>query len=130
MCVLGGKTPQLSSCKQNMHTTWWVGPGGTMVAGTVVTIRRQGVCGSQVRACVLAGGRDDDECARGHFCSKPLHICENLSPAMHVVSSVTCVQPQLSSWKQNMHTTWWPGGTVAADTCDVRSQISVFLEPS
>ena len=26
--------PQLSSCKQNMYITWWVGPGGAMVAGT------------------------------------------------------------------------------------------------
>ena len=33
-CVLGGELPQLSSCKQNMYITWWVGPGGAMVAGT------------------------------------------------------------------------------------------------
>ena len=45
------------------------------------------------------------------FLSKPLHVCENLPPVLHVVSSVTCVlpgePPQLRSCKQNMHTTWW-----------------------
>ena len=33
-CVLGGELPQLSSCKQNVYITWWVGQGGAMVAGT------------------------------------------------------------------------------------------------
>ena len=32
--MLGGELPQLSSCIQNMYITWWVGPGGAMVAGT------------------------------------------------------------------------------------------------
>ena len=45
--------------------------------------------------------------------SKPLHICENLPPALHLVSLVMCVLggelPQLSSCKQNMYITWWVG---------------------
>ena len=55
--------------------------------------------------------------------SKPLHVCENLPPALHVESSVMCVlggeSPQLSSCQQNMHTTWWvgPGGAMVAGTC-------------
>ena len=55
--------------------------------------------------------------------SKPLHICENLPPALHFVSLVMCVLggelPQLSSCKQNMYITWWvgPGGAMVAGTC-------------
>ena len=36
VCVFGGEPLQLGCCKQNMNTSWWVGPGGTLVAGTCV----------------------------------------------------------------------------------------------
>ena len=122
MCVLGGEPPQLSSCKQNMHSTWWVGSGGALVAGT---------CGDK-----QTSGCEDHKCAHMYrrvggmmtnvhvaILSKSLHICENLPPALHVVISVTCVlggePPQLSSCKQNMHSTWWvgSGGALVAGTC-------------
>ena len=55
--------------------------------------------------------------------SKPLHICENLPPALHLVSLVRCVPggelPQLSSCQQNHvhHMVGWAGGAMVAGTC-------------
>ena len=121
--MLGGEPPQLSSCKQNMHSTWWVGSGGALVAGTCGDKQTSG-CEDHKYAHMYrrVGGMMTN--VHVAILSKSLHICENLPPALHVVISVTCVlggePPQLSSCKQNMHSTWWvgSGGALVAGTCE------------
>ena len=50
------------------------------------------VRGPQVGAHAQAGGRYDDECARGHFVSSHCIFCEHLPPTLHVEISDVCAE--------------------------------------
>ena len=82
--VLGGEPPQPSSCKQNMHTTWWVGPGGALVAGTCAPVQNL----HPSRTCTRPGPapvQDLHPSKTSSTCTRPAP-----APVQHLHPSCTC----------------------------------------